>query len=480
MEQSIRIGKRAFLVSFAALFAIMIVAGLLSRVIEPGSYATAVENGREVLVPGSYESGDVEPLSFFQWLASPVLVLFSDDSLIILVIIAFIFIVSGAITVFQNTGIIPHLIDESVRRFRNRPKMLVAVLVLLFMAFGAFMGIFEEVVLLVPIAISIAVSMGWDRFTGLAISILAAGFGFSAAVSNPFSIGVAQQIAGLPLFSGAGFRLVIFTLTYFFLLIFIFRYIKRLGGITPVGSMAGAGSGSKQGARDPRSQPPRARPPRPAAYRAFLGSLLIILAYILGASAVPGLSDYSMPVIALVFFFSAWISGLLAGYSLKQLGSYFLRGILAVLPGVILILMAASVKYIIVEAGVLHTILYRASRIIQGQSDFFALAAIYLLVFILNLFVGSASAKALLVMPVIAPLADILGFTRQTAVLAFSFGDGFSNLLFPTNAVLLISLGISGVSYGSWFRFIFPVQAFMFLLSLGYLYLAYATGYGPF
>lgn len=480
MEQSIHIGKRAFLVSFAALFTIMIVAGLLSRVIEPGSYATVVENGREVLVPGSYETGDVEALPFLKWLAAPVLVLFSDDSLIILVIIAFICIVSGAITVFQNTGIIPRLIHESVQRFRSRPRMLVAVLVLLFMAFGAFMGIFEEVVLLVPIAISIALSMGWDRFTGLAISILAAGFGFSAAVSNPFSIGVAQQIAGLPLFSGAGLRLIIFALTYLFLLLFIFRYIRRFGSNpprekgTPLSQYGHSGEGVGEEAA------PRPPLPKPAAYRAFMLSLLLILAYILSASMVPGLSDYSMPVIAGVFFFSAWISGLLGGFSLKQLGAYFGRGILAVLPGVILILMAASVKYIIVEAGVLHSILYRASQIIQGQNDFFALAAIYLLVFILNLFVGSASAKALLVMPVIAPLADILGFTRQTAVLAFSFGDGFSNLLFPTNAVLLISLGISGVSYYRWLKFILPVQALMFIISLGYLYVAYAIGYGPF
>jgi uncharacterized ion transporter superfamily protein YfcC len=157
-----------------------------------------------------------------------------------------------------------------------------------------------------------------------------------------------------------------------------------------------------------------------------------------------------------------------------------MSGSLAVLPGVILILMAASVKYIVVESRILHTILYEAANIIRGQQNFFGVAAVYLLVFVLNLFVGSASAKALLVMPVITPLADILGFTRQTAVLAFCFGDGFSNLLFPTNAVLLIALGISSVSYGKWFKFVIPVQALMFFLSLGWLYLATVIGYGPY
>jgi uncharacterized ion transporter superfamily protein YfcC len=488
MQAAITIGKRAFFVSFFALLTIIVFAGILSYTVPPGSYESTMVDGVEVIDPDSYQRLDSVDFPVWKILAAPVLVLFSPDSLIIIVITLFIIFVSGSITVLQNSGVIPELIRATAERFAEHKRILIALLVLIFMAFGAVMGIFEEVVLLVPIAISISLSLGWDRLTGLGLSILAAGFGFSAAISNPFSIGVAQQIAGLPLFSGAGFRVIIFAVTYVILLVFMFAYTARIEARRPAletGESGPGGSddpdGSAKGAGDaPAFAPQGSAGQIRSAFRIFLGSLIFIVMYLGIASGIPAISGYSMPIIALLFVISALITGLAAGTDLRRIGKYFLSGSLAVLPGVLLILMAASVKNIVVESRILYTILNEAAGIIRGQQNFFGVAAVYLLVFVLNLFVGSASAKALLVMPIITPLSDILGFTRQTAVLAFSFGDGFSNLLFPTNAVLLIALGISSVSYGKWFKFVIPIQALMFFLSLGWLYLATLIGYGPY
>lgn len=478
MQPAVTIGKRAFLVSFFALLAIIVFVGILSASLPAGEYSMHQVEGRQVLDPDSYVRLDSSDFPWWKVALAPVLVLFSADMPILLVITLFIVFVSGSITVLQNEGIIPELIRRTASRFEKRKTLLLALLVLIFMAFGALMGIFEEVILLVPIAISISRSLGWDRFAGLGFSILAAGFGFSAAISNPFSIGVAQQIAGLPLFSGAGYRLIIFAVTYALLLVFLLRYVRRLESGLPGldGEVASAGA---MAAADDVPDAPSAGNIQ-LGMKVFLSGMAAIALYLLLGAVVPGLSDYSMPVIALLFVLSACATAKAAGARWSSIGVNFRVGSLAVLPGVVLILMAASVKYIAVESKILHTILHAASLFIQDQSEGVGIIVVYLLVFVLNLFVGSASAKALLVMPIITPLADILGFTRQTAVLAYSFGDGFSNLLFPTNAVLLIALGISGVSYGKWFRFVIPIQALMFMLSILWLLGAQGFGYGPY
>ena len=184
-----------------------------------------------------------------------------------------------------------------------------------------------------------------------------------------------------------------------------------------------------------------------------------------------------MPIIALIFLIAGFGSGLVARMRLKDCLKAFGSGVAGILPGVILILMAMAVKHIIVSGGIMDTILNGASSIIGESSGYGAAALIYLFTLGMNFFIGSATAKAFLLMPLLAPLADLAGISRQLAVQAFAFGDGFSNMIYPTNAVLLIALGVAGLSWPEWFRKTWLLQAAILVLTMGLLMLGVFIGF---
>lgn len=217
---------------------------------------------------------------------------------------------------------------------------------------------------------------------------------------------------------------------------------------------------------------------RPGRGAAFFGiSVLILIGTILVVSLTRTLADYSMPIIALIFLLAGFGSGLAAGMSFGRCLKAFGSGVAGILPGVVLILMAMAVKHIIVSGGIMDTILHGASSIIGGSSGYAAAALIYLFTLGMNFFIGSATAKAFLLMPLLAPLADLAGISRQIAVQAFAFGDGFSNMIYPTNAVLLIALGVAGLSWPDWFRKTWTLQAAVLVLTMALLMIGVAAGY---
>jgi uncharacterized ion transporter superfamily protein YfcC len=210
----------------------------------------------------------------------------------------------------------------------------------------------------------------------------------------------------------------------------------------------------------------------------FFGWSSLVLAVLVGVSSATRIaSDFILPIIALGFMVIGVGAGLAAGLKPGRAARSFGAGALGVLPAGLLILMALSVKRIVVAGGIMDTVLYQAGEMLAGASNYGAAALMYLLVLGMNFFIGSASAKAFLLMPILGPLADITGLSRQLAVQAFAFGDGFSNMLYPTNAVLLISLGLAGMSWGQWFRRTWVLQALTFVLTMGLLMVAVAIGY---
>ena len=197
---------RSFITSAVVLAALMLAAGLLTRIVPAGSYARLSDGS---IVAGSYAPTERPAYPAWRWLTAPLEVLGSEDAAVAAVIVAFIVVVGGAFAALRSAGVLEGAVSSLSRRFGARRKLFLAVVCLFFMLIGSFMGIFEEVVPLVPLAISLSLSFGWDVFTGLGMSVLAVGFGFSAAIANPFSVGTAQRLAGVPLLSGMGFRLEI-------------------------------------------------------------------------------------------------------------------------------------------------------------------------------------------------------------------------------------------------------------------------------
>ena len=208
--------------------------------------------------------------------------------------------------------------------------------------------------------------------------------------------------------------------------------------------------------------------------------IVLILLVLVAAPFIPGLSDYALPLVGTLFLVGGIGAGLLSGANSKDVFQALKEGITGIAPGIILILMAVSVKHIVVMGGVLDTILHSTSNAFSDAPPALAAIIIYTLALLIEFFIGSGSAKAFLMMPILLPLADLVGVTRQVTVTAYCFGDGFSNMIYPTNPVLLISLGLTVVSYPKWIRWTAGLWLRIILATFGFLILGVLIGYGPF
>ena len=301
------------------------------------------------------------------------------------------------------------------------------------------------------------------------------GLGFSAATINPFTVGVAQQLAGLPAFSALGLRALVFLSVYALLQVFLIRYVKRIEkepSLSPVYREDQALSSDDKLSYHPGTD---------RAIAIFGTGLALLPILLIAGFFIPALSAVLFPLIALLFVILAFGSVTASGVMrFGDAGKAFLRGMAGVAPAVLLILMAMSIKLIMTRSLVMDYLLFQASSRFEGLSPLAGLFLLYLVVLAMNFFISSGSAKAFLILPLVLPLTDILGIHRQVAVQAYLFGDGFSNLLYPTNAALMIALGLSVVSYPKWLRWTLPLQAALLALSLVWLMIAQAAGAGLF
>lgn len=482
MEQptGVQIGKRAFFQSLLILFVLMLGAGILTLAVPAGQYDRTLVEGREVIEPGSFRQIERPDYPAWRWLTAPAEVLWGPDSLTIITILVFLLMVGSAFAVMDRSGILKAAIGRIVQAFGGRKYVLLLVVSLFFMLLGAFFGIFEEVVPLVPLMIALAYMLGWDSLVGLGMSILATNLGFSAAITNPFTLGVAQGLAGLPTFSGAWLRVLIFLAVYGVLAVFLVWYARKIDR-SPEASPVYAGdreARSRYAGADLAAGAPSAQLGRAGAW--LLACLALIGVVLVAAPFVPPLSGFSLPLVGVLFFAAGVGAGWLSGMGGRALGKAVRQGLAGIAPSIPLILMAASIKHIVAEGGIMDTILHGASTAFSSASPVAAVLLVYLLALAIEFFVASGSAKAFLVMPILLPLGDLVGVTRQATVTAYCFGDGFSNLAYPTNPVLLICLGLTVVSYPIWLRWTARLWLAMLAVTVVFLAIAVGIGYGPF
>jgi len=477
-KSGIRISRKAFIQAVVIIFVLMMVAGILTRIIPAGQYARMEVDGREVIDPLTFTPTDRPNYPVWRWFTAPFEVLAAEGNIIVIAIILFILLVGIAFAVMDKSGILKGVISKIIKATGGRKYSLLLVISFFFMALGAYFGIFEEVIPLVPIIITLAYSFGWDSLTGLGMSVLATNLGFSMAVFNPFTIGVSQNLAELPMFSGALPRIVLFFISYGILAFFLTRYAKRVDKHPESSSVyqedqqerLRLGTFKTDESIDPRMN-------RAITFLAVFFTL--ILAELVASPFIPFLSDYALPVTGLLFIIGGIGAGLLAGVG-KGIWKAVWDGFLGIAPAIPLLMMAASVRYIVQMGGILDTILHWASSLTTGLSPFSAALAIYGLTLVMELFITSGSAKALLLIPILMPLADLVGVNRQIAVSAYCFGDGFSNLVYPTNAALLITLSLTVVPYHKWVKWLLKLWFWIFLATIAFLGYAVLINYGPF
>lgn len=474
-QQSLRIGKRSFLLSLSVLLALMILSTVLSYALPSGQFERSVVDGRAQIVAGTFHEVAKPAVPLWRFLTAPFEVLLSEDAAIVGVILIFLLLIGGSFTILLDCGMVSRLMERIAARFQASRYRLLMLISLFFMLFGSVFGIFEELIILVPFCIALARRMGWDSLTGLGISLLSSGLGFSAATVNPFTVGVVQQLAGLPAFSAIGFRALVFLSVYALLQLFLLRYVKKIElnpRLSPVYAEDQESSVSGGLSADPGID---------RGIRVFALGLCLLPLLLMAGFFLPALSGLLFPLIALLFVILAFASVLSCGaMSLQEAAKAFAKGMAGVAPAVLLILMAMSIKLIMTRSLVMDVLLEQAATRFTGLSPLSGIVLLYLMVLFMNFFISSGSAKAFLVLPLLLPLTDLLNIHRQVAVQAYLFGDGFSNLLYPTNAALMIALGLSVVSYPKWLKWTLPLQLLLLVLSLLWLLIAQLSGLGPF
>ena len=462
-KKGLDISVRSFLTAIIVIFILMIVTYGLTLAIPSGEYARVMDSSGNEIIDTQVGYQTVEGgIPFWKWLLSPILVLTAKGSGTMIAVILFLLVIGGAFNGLEKCGLMKYMLDVIVHKFgKSRYKML-AVIILFFMIMGSFIGSFEECVPLVPLVVALAVSLGWDSLVGMGMSLLAAGCGFAAGVCNPFTIGVAQKLAGLPMFSGLWLRAVSFVMIYALLYFFIRTYAKKIE--KPLEETAVNQTFQKDVNLN-------------KGLICFAGILGAGLVLVFSSSFITVIQDYTMIIVALMFLIAGLLASYLAGMKGKELAATFGNGVLSVLPAVLMILMASSIKYTMEEAKILDTILYATVNVAEELPKWAVILFVYLVVLVMNFFIASGSAKAILIIPLIVPIAQIFGISSQLCVLAYAFGDGFSNVFYPTNPVLLIGLGLAKVNYGNWVKWTWKFQMINLVMTSAILLFGLVIGY---
>ena len=468
----IDIGTKTFISVLILLFVLIVASVILTYVLPKGEFLTAVVGGEEVTDYSSFHVLEGESgINIFKGLFSFVLILFTSDGLNLIVLSLFLLVIGGAFQAMNDSNGIRVIIDAVIGKFRNRKFLLLSIINLIFMLFGALLGLFEEMLTLLPIIVILSVSIGYDSFTGFLVSIVACGFGFSSAITNPFTVLFASNIIDVNPMINIWFRILIFAVMYGFLEAALFLYTKKISK-TPEYSLTFE---RDKKLKDELFSPEEIKNKTKIliAYTVFIA---VVLAVIITFSALDAIRDYTVVGLIAVFLIGGILAALFAtGFDFKLTFGSFLKGVLSVLPTIIFILMASSIKYILIEGKVLPTITNYIQVSVAGKNVYAIAALLFLIVLVLEFFISSSTAKAIFVMGILSVLS--LGLSREMLVLIYTFGDGYTNLLFPTSPVLLIGLSMIGVSYFKWLKRSTLLFIVTYALVMGFIFFGILIGY---
>ena len=462
-KKGLNISIKSFITAIVVIFALMVASYILTFIIPSGTYARIADANGNMIIDTSEAFTFVEGgLPFWKWMLSPILVLGASGSGTLIAVIIFLLVIGGVFNSLDRCGFMKYMLNKTASKFSRVRYQLIYIISALFMAMGALIGSFEECVPLVPIVVALATNLGWDAMTGVGMSLLAAGCGFAAGVCNPFTVGVAQQLAGLPMFSGAWMRVLSFVLIYLLLIGFLRAHAKKVE--RPIENILSAAVFTPDSAMD-------------RSVVCFVTILAVGIVTILTSGFITALQDYTMIIVAVMFLAAGISTTLLSGMCAKDLLKTFLEGLYNIFPAVLMILMASSIRYTLEEASILDTILHEAVGIANTLPTWTVILFVYLVVLVMNFFIPSGSAKAFMLIPLIVPMAQVFGISAQLCVVAFAFGDGFSNVFYPTNPALLIALGLADVSYSDWFKWSWKFQVLNIILTSMILLFGLYVGY---
>lgn len=362
-------------------------------------------------------------------------------------IIVFILVVGGVFWLLNATGAVDAGIKRLIAGIGKKDKVVLVALTVLFSLAGAIFGMSEETIPFVGIVVPLVVSLGYDAIMGLLVVYVASNIGFSSAFLNPFTVGIAQGMADLPPFSGMGYRVFCWGLLTVLLCVFVVIY-------------AGNTQKERQDLQVVSASPLTAR-------QIWILAVLFltVVALVIGVTCW----GWYMPEITGLFLAMGILCGIIAGFPAGRIADEIIAGAKDILSAALVVGFASGIIVILQDGKVVDSILHAMQGGLDGTGEVASLSAMYFIQAVINVLIPSATAKAAITIPIMAPFSDLVGVSRQAMVLAFQFGDGFTNMITPTSGVLMAALAMARVPYGKWVKWIWKMV--LALLAIGLLLL---------
>lgn len=453
---------------FLILFSVIIICAIASYFVIPGAYDRIVDSGRTIVVADSYHSINVKPISFFDIFRAVPYGLEGAAGMMFLVLL-----VGGAIEVYNKTGAIDLGVVKILKLSdKIGSQFILIVIMIIFSAIGGVLGWSEQIIPFVPIIISICLALGYDSLVGVLVSGFICMIGFSVSPTNMYTVAISHQIAELPMFSGMTYRLFILGVFEIISMFYILRYAKKIKEDPSKSLMKDIDTKSLE--RDFSSFENIKMNKAQMVSLVALGVTFAITTY--------GLLNLNWQIneMAATFLLSGILVGLINKMKAEEIIDNFIIGAKAAFGGALIIGIARSIQWILTTGALIDPLINFLAGMLQGLSPWTTVIGIFIVITIINAFIPSGSGKAMAIMPVLIPLADMIGLTRQTAILAFQFGDGISNTFWFTNGTMLIFFGLAKVPLSKWYKFIIPLEIILCTLGAIFLIFAVEMGYGPF
>lgn len=433
---------------------ILIIFLLLTWIIPAGEFQRHDLNGRQVVVPGTYHYVDPSPQGMMELFTAPIRGMISAAQ-----IIAFVLLIGGAFGIVNKTGAINAGLSGILEMTRKNPaikKFIIPIIMFLFSLAGASFGMCEEVMVFILITIPLAIAMGYDSLTGIAIPFIGAASGFAGAFSNPFTIGIAQGIAEIPVFSGWEYRLVVWVILMATAIAFVMWYARRIEK-NPEKSLVYEIDRKRDLTAYHSAEDLAFTLKRKLVLAIFFGSIVMLIVGV-------NIWDWYINEIAGLFIAMGLLAAIFSGLKANTAVGAFLEGARDMMTAAMVIGLTRGMLIVATDGKIIDTILAGIAGSMDQFPKVVSVQFMFLFQGVMNFFVPSGSGQAALTMPLMSPLSDLIGITRQTAVLAYQLGDGLFTNIFPTSGVTMGILAIGNIPYDKWIRFMLPLSLIFLIM----------------
>ena len=460
--------KFVFPNTYVIIILMMIVAVLLTWIIPSGEFERVKDevSKQSIIIPGTFKYIENNPISFLQIPVYIMKGLAKASDIVFLVII-----VGGAFNIIIETGMFQSFAGRLTKVFSNKEVLIIPAFSTIFALACTTMGV-NTFIGFAPIAVIIARSIGYDAIVGVSMVALGGAIGFSTGTFNPFTTGVAQSIAGLPIFSGVGYRFICLVVFLIVTNIYIIWYAKKVKA-NPEASVVYEMEQENKKVEVSEKQHDKIEG------RHYLVLLIVIACFVL---LVYGSQNWKWKLQenAAMFLWMGVLSGFAYGFGPSKIAEEFTKGAKKLVYGALMIGMANGISLILADGKILDTTVQYLGGLLVVLPSHAQAAGMFLMQLLINGLITSGSGQAAATMPIMLPVADIIGMTKQTAVLAFNFGDGLSNYILPTSSALMGFIAMVGISYSNWMKFMWKLFLIWTVVGTVLVIVANSINYGPF